>query len=435
MLSATPTHQRPADNKPLRLAALVIVVGVLSTYLAQTHVMARIPLQNLLKNALHVDRSANAEFFFWMILPWYFKPLVGIVSDAFPLFGSRRRSYLIIGAMAASAAWFVLWLTPRHYGNLLAVCMVINVAMVVGSTVVGGYMVEIARSTSASGRLTSVRNVVEQFAWVLAGPAGGFLASIAFGWTALVCGGVAFLIVPIAFWLMRERYTRPESARLLHDARHQLVAIVRAKTMWAAAGLAALFYFAPGVMTAVFYAQQNDLHLTTQGQGFLTFLNGVSGVLAASLYGLLAARRFTLRTLLIVCLLLGTAGNLAYLFYTSVLRAEIIESVNGFGYTLAEVAMMHLAVRATPAGSEALGFSLMMAVRNLGLFGSDWFGSHLLDQYHVSFHALVFANGATSFLAVPLVLLLPAVMVDVRDTRTSTAAIDMTPAPARVPQE
>src|SRR3954470_22340234 len=58
-------------------------------------------------------------------------------------------------------------------------------------------------------------------------------------------------------------------------------------------------------------------------------------------------------------------------------------------HTLAELALMDLAVRATPAGSEGLGFSLMVSVRNLALFGTDWFGSHLLDEYHFSFDSLV----------------------------------------------
>jgi predicted MFS family arabinose efflux permease len=197
----------------------------------------------------------------------------------------------------------------------------------------------------------------------------------------------------------------------------------------------ALFYCAPGIATAVFYKQQNDLHLTTQGQGFLTFLSGVCGVLAATLYGAYACRRFTLRTLLLWCIGFGTAANLGYLFYSSMGHARIIESFNGFGYTLAEVAMMDLAVRATPSGSEGLGFSLMMSVRNLTLFGSDWFGSKLLEAYHLHFSMLVIANAATSFLAVPLVLLLPKLIVMTRDAQAANAAAELATAPARAVQE
>src|SRR5271169_6976328 len=91
-------------------------------------------------------------------------------------------------------------------------------------------------------------------------------------------------------------------------------------------------------------------------------------------------------------MVLGTIANLGYLYYSSMGRAEAIEGLNGFGYTLAELALMDLAVRATPAGSEGLGFSLMVSVRNLALFGTDWFGSKLLDAYHFSFDSLVIAN-------------------------------------------
>ena len=74
-------------NRTLTHAAVIIVAGILATTLAQTQVLARLPLQNLLKNELHLDRSANAAFFFWAGLAWYLKPLAGIVTDAFPLFG------------------------------------------------------------------------------------------------------------------------------------------------------------------------------------------------------------------------------------------------------------------------------------------------------------------------------------------------------------
>ena len=81
---------------------------------------------------------------------------------------------------------------------------------------------------------------------------------------------------------------------------------------------------------------------------------------------------------------------------------------------------MDLAVRSTPAGSEGLGFSILVSVRNLALFGTDWFGSNLLDQYHLSFNSLVIANPATTLIAVPLVLLLPRLIVIRRDAKNRT---------------
>jgi predicted MFS family arabinose efflux permease len=435
MASATIEPAQPKNGKPLIFAAVIIVVGVLGTTLGQPQVLGRIPIQNLLKNELHVDRAANAAFFFWMGLAWYFKPIFGIVTDAFPLFGSRRKSYMIIGATLGTLAWAALYFTPHQYNRLLWTCVAINLFMMATSTVVGGYMVETAQAISGSGRLTSVRNFVEQFSFIITGPTAGFLGSIAFGWTTMACGGVVFLVVPAAVWFLHERRKRMEAQELLHNAGKQLVKIANAKTMWAAAGFMALFYCAPGLSTAVFYKQQNDLHLNTQAQGNLVFLSGVCGVVAATLYGIYGSRRYTLRTLLLWCVAFGTAANLGYLFYSSLGHARLIESFNGFGYTLAEVAMMDLAVRATPSGSEGLGFSLMMSVRNFTLFGSDWFGSKLLETYHIPFNTLVLANSVTSALVIPLVLILPAIIIRTKDAQASNAPVELSTAPAHAIQD
>jgi predicted MFS family arabinose efflux permease len=412
MATLTTTAER--SDKTVTYAAIVIVVGVLATSLAQPQALARLPLQNLLKNELHVSRTANAAFFFWAGLAWYFKPFAGIFTDAFPLFGSRRRSYILISTAMAVVSWLALLVTPHEYRALLLVVIVINTFMVVASTVVGGYMVETAQSISGSGRLTAVRQFVQQACFIIQGPAAGYLASIAFLWTAFACGGIMFLLAPVTILFLRERRKRIHSRELLANARRQLVKIGTAGTMWSAAGLMALFYIAPGLSTAVFYRQQNELHMNTQGQGYLVLISGVFGVLAAIGYGFVC-KRLNLRRLLVWCMFLGTIANLAYLFYTTVGRATFIEGLNGFGYTLAELALMDLAVRATPAGSEGLGFSLMMSVRNLALFGTDWFGSKLLDQYHFSFNSLVIANSATTLLTVPLVFLLPRIIVGRKD--------------------
>src|SRR5215470_1233434 len=147
---------RLRSNQAFTYAALVIVAGVLATTLAQTQVLARLPLQNLLKNELQVDRTANAAFFFWAGLAWYLKPLAGVLTDAFPLFGSRRKSYILMSAALAGVSWLTLTVTPHQYRSLLSVAVVINAFMVIASTAVGGYMVETAQATSGSGRLTAI---------------------------------------------------------------------------------------------------------------------------------------------------------------------------------------------------------------------------------------------------------------------------------------
>jgi MFS family permease len=414
MATATSAGEEQQAKQSLVHTSIVIAVGVFATTLGQPAVLGRIPLQNLLKNGLHADRAANAAFFFWIVLPWYFKPIAGILTDALPFFGSRRRSYLLSSAVLAVLSWIGLALTPHRYNALLWVCVLINVFIVIASTVVGAYMVETAQATAGTGRLTSLRQFVQMVCFVILGPAAGFLGGIAFGWTAAACGFVTFLLLPATVFFMHEQRKRADSRTLLENAGKNLVKIATAKTMWAAAGLMALFYIAPGFSTAVFYKQQNELHMNTQAQGFLQMLFGVAGVVAAGAYGFLC-RRFNLRQLLVGCLLTASATSLFYLFYSSVGRAWVIESSYGVGFTLAEMALMDLAVRATPAGNEGLGFSLMMSVRNLALYGTDWLGSTLMDTYHFHFGSLIIANAFATAITIPLMFLLPRLFVQNKD--------------------
>lgn len=429
MATATTEPNSFLSNKRLLYAAIVIIVGVLGTTLAQFQLIGLIPLKNLLKNELHAGRSSTAAFFFWIQFAWYFKPFAGIITDAFPFLGTRRKSYMLVGALLTAVSWIVLYFTPHQFNRLLVVCIAINVFTVVTSTVMGGFMVETAQSFSAPGRLSAVRSFVEQFCFVIAGPVGGFLGAISFGWTAAAGGAIIFLVVPVTILFLNERRKKVNSRELLDQAGKQLVKIANARTMWAAAGFSALFYCAPGIQTALFYRQQDVLHLTTQGQGVMVFLNGTFGVLAAFIYGAFACRRVNLRRLLVWCLALGAAAQLSYCLYSTVGRAYFIESFWGLGWTLADVSLMDLAVRATPAGSEGLGFSLMMSVRNLSLLGSDWAGSKALEVYHLHFTTLVIANAAISLVAVPFIFLLPGRIVDRKDSATEVA----TPVPTLTP--
>ena len=70
MQNTNPAPDR--DNSALLHAAIIIVVGIFATTLAQPQVLGKLPLQNLLKNELHVSRTLNASFFFLAGLPWYF---------------------------------------------------------------------------------------------------------------------------------------------------------------------------------------------------------------------------------------------------------------------------------------------------------------------------------------------------------------------------
>jgi MFS family permease len=413
------------NSSPLLHAVIVVVVGLIAVQLAQPQAIGRIPIQNLLKNELHIGRTGNAAFFFWIGLAWYFKPFGGIITDAFPLFGSRRRSYILGATTLAIFCWMVLYFTPHRYNALLDVSLVIDAFMVITSVVIGGYMVEVAQRTAGTGRFSSVFNIVSWGSIMISGPIGGYLASRPFTLTPAVSALIMMPLIPVTILLLREKKQQINSREMLANAGKQLKNIFSAGTMWAGAGLLALFYLAPGASTAIFYRQQDLMHLNTQAQGLLQFLGGLGSVLAAVAYGFVC-KRLNLKNLLVIAVVAAIVTNLAYLGYTTLFRARFIDSLNGFGFTLAECALMDLAMRATPQGSEGLGFSLMMSVRNFALFGSDTFGSWLLDKHNIPFNTLVILNSATTLIVVPLIFVLPAVLLMRKDAEAIPAAAPRT---------
>jgi len=303
---------------------------------------------------------------------------------------------------------------PRSYGSLLSTVVAMNAMLVMGSTVVGGLMVEAGQRYGATGRLTSARYFVMNLCVLLGGPLGGFLAARSFALSTAVCGAVAFSVVPVAVLLLHESPAPERGAEVWANAWVHIKTLVRSGTLWSAAGLLFLVYISPGFGTPLYYYQTDTLQFSQQFIGNLGFINGALGLLGAVVYGLLC-RRLSLRPLLVVGIVCSAVSTLFYLFYRSMTAALFIEGGAGLFATLAEVPLMDLAARATPRGSESLGFAIMMSVRNGALALSDIVGSMLIDQYQVSFFSLVWLNAGTTAVVLLVIPFLPQILVSRRD--------------------
>jgi hypothetical protein len=185
------------EERNLLHLGLVIVFGIFATTLPQPQVLGRLPLQFLLKDEVGATREQMAEFFFWCGLAWYLKPFAGILTDAFPLFRTRRRHYLLISSVLASVSWLGMSLLPHRYGALLWGALIVNVFMVMASTVTGAFLVEAGQSLGATGRLTAVRELVQNFCTLVQGPLGGLLATSGFIWATGANAALGLSIFPI----------------------------------------------------------------------------------------------------------------------------------------------------------------------------------------------------------------------------------------------
>jgi len=470
--------------------AVFVGVGAFATTFAQTQTLGRLPITFLLKNHLHLGKEAVAVFFLWAPFAWNLKPLAGIFTDAFPLLGTRRRSYMILGALLAGVLWMVMGLFPNDYGKLLLAAVAMNVFMVLCSTVMGGMMVEAGQAFGAPGRISSLRQVVMSIAGIGSPALGGYFAGKAFGWSAttmVAASTMLALAVITLVWQKEKRVTRsavaevaerpnltvpvgawiglvagailatflwknkdtesvgtalyamlsvfvliiaftqvPTRNSILVGAQIQLSQILRSRTLWMAATMLALIYTVPGLGTALTYRQADELKFSTQFIGNLGVIENITGLGAAFLYAFWC-RKSNLRWLIIIGVGVNALFTLLYLSYTRP-GAPFIHGIGGFTAVLTELALMDLAVRSTPKGCEALGFSLMMSVRNFGIGISDVLGTKLIDTYHVKFNSLVWVNAGTTAAVLLFVFFLPRLVIDRKEGKGEAPAAVTGPA-------
>jgi predicted MFS family arabinose efflux permease len=275
-------------------------------------------------------------------------------------------------------------------------------------------LVEAGQRMGATGRLSALRMVVYNFCTLIQGPAGGFVATLGFAWATGANAVLALTIFPITYFYLKEkRVPQQGGAVVLQNAGRQLKTIGRSKNLWLALLFIALFYFSPGFSTPLFYIQTDQLHFSKQAIGNLGVFTGAFAILAAVLYSQLI-KRVNIRVLLFVSIALVAIETLSYLFYSNYRHALLIDAQNGFFFGLAEVALLDLAARSTPKGCEGLGYSLILSIRNVALFGADIVGSYLADHKWPFAH-LVYLNAGTTAIVLVLLPFLPAALMRSRD--------------------
>jgi sugar phosphate permease len=388
--------------------AFIIGVGIFATTLPQiAESSLDLPLKNVLTKELQLGLKDVTDFFFLATFPWYLKPIAGLLSDTIPLFGTRRRYYLILSSVFAAIMWLLLGLVPRSYWPLFVLLTMLNVMLVIGSTVVGALIVEVGQSRDAAGRLVAVRNFIESACGVIAGTLGGFLAyNMSFSWATVIGAAIAFSLAPVAYVWLREPIKTKYESSVLKNASWEMRRLAFSRLMWPAALFIFFMSIPQGFEDARYFYQWKDLGLSAQEIGYLKSASGVGAAVACVVYGLIC-RFVRLRVLLAVGILSTAAGTVSYVFYTSYQAAVAIEALNGFLEILGVLALMEIAVWATPREAAATGFSLLMSVWNLGDGAGNILTARLIEEFHISFFGVIGLYSAATFVFLPALWLLP----------------------------
>jgi folate/biopterin transporter len=390
-----------APSAPRAALAAVALVYLVQGLLG----LSRLAVFVLFKDEMNLDPATVALLTGASAAPWVIKPLYGFLSDAIPLFGYRRRSYLAICGAASAASWAALGsgAATGSPGAALAALLVGSAATACADVVADSIVVELSRGEAqgGAGRLQSL-------CWGSAA-AGGVASAYLSGslvqdygprpvfWLTALC---PLLVCAAAAVIPEKRVAsgggrlffstgggdagggRPAGAQAAPSLR--AAAGAQARALWAAASarhilLPTLFVFAwqatPSADSALLFFETNELGFSTEFLGRLRLVGALASLAGVGVYNF-ALREAPLRRVFLWTGLTGAALGLTQL--ALVTRTNLAWGISDELFALADSALLTalaqvafmpvlvLAARLCPEGVEASLFAALMSILNAG---------------------------------------------------------------------
>lgn len=348
-----------------------------------------------------------AAFAWITTIPWFIKPLYGLLSDFVPLFGTRRRSYfLVMSSMAALSAVAVSRMPEAPYPALAIVITLLWLGVGFTDVLTDALMVENGKPLGLTGVFQSVQWGALGAASILSGLVGGYLAERrAFAAAFALVAGFPVVSFLMAAFVVREPPAQP-NLEGFGETWKSIRQALGNRDLWAVAAFIFFWSFSPSFGPAFFYYETDVLGFSQTFIGALSSLGAAAGIGGAWAYARLA-RAFSLKRLIVWSIGVGAVSTLAYLLYRGRVSAVVITLVFGAVAMTTQLAFLDLAAKACPRHAEATFFALLMSIYNLGTRSSEWTGANLYDR--VGYTPLVLIS--TAFTAAAWILV-PFVPID-----------------------
>ncbi|ESW15263.1 hypothetical protein PHAVU_007G058300 [Phaseolus vulgaris] len=414
------------DN--VAVAMVYFVQGVLG--------LARLAVNFYLKDDLHLDPAEAAVIAGFSSLPWLVKPLYGFISDSVPLFGYRRRSYLVLSGLFGALSWSLMaTFVDNKYSA--AFCILLgSFSVAFSDVVVDSMVVERARgeSQSTSGSLQSLCWGSSAFGGIVSSYFSGSLLDrygvrFVFGVTSflpLITSVVAILVkeqpMPGATTGWTLLFSGTEFWESSKQSIIQLWGSVRQRSVFLPTLFIFLWQATPQSDSAMFYFTTNSLGFTPEFLGRVKLVTSVASLVGVGLYnGFL--KNVPLRKIFLATTLLGSALGMTQVFLVTGLNRKFGISDEWFAIgdsliltVLSQASFMPvlvLAARLCPEGMEATLFATLMSVCNGGSVVGGLLGAGLTQLFGITkdrfdnLAPLIILCNLSSLLPLPLLGLLP----------------------------
>jgi folate/biopterin transporter len=402
------------------------LIAILIVYFVQGILgLARLAVSFFLKDDLSLSPAQVAALMGVAALPWVIKPLFGFLSDGLPLFGYKRRPYLVLSGLMGTAAWLSLATMVDTAWTATGAILLSSLSVAISDVIVDSLVVERARKESLtnSGSLQSLT-------WGTSA-LGGLITAYLSGWllehlgTQMVFGITAtfpLLVSAVAGLIVEERVESRLDLSTVWTQIKQLRGALTQKAIWLPTAFVFIWQATPTADSAFFYFTTNELGFEPEFLGRVRLVTSV-----ASLIGIWLFQRFLKNIPFRVIMgwttvLSAVLGMTALILVTHTNRAlgiddhwfslgdSLILTVMG---QIAFMPVLVLSARLCPEGVEATLFALLMSVWNLAGLLSHEIGAlltHWLGVTETNFDQLwllVVITNATSLLPLPFLGWLP----------------------------
>ncbi len=367
------------------------LLAILTVYFVQGVLgLARLAVSFFLKDELGLSPAQVSALIGVAALPWMIKPVFGFLSDGLPIFGYRRRPYLILSGILGTLAWVAMATVVHSAWAATTAIALSSLAIAVSDVIVDSIVVERVRgeSVAAVGSLQSLCWGTSAMGGLITAYFSGSLLQHFSTHTIFAITAAFPLIVSAVAWLIAESpvRARPDWA-VVGEQLGKLRQAVTQKSIWLPTAFLFLWQAMPTSDSAFFFFTTNELGFTPEFLGRVRLVTSL-----ASLLGIWIFQRFLKQVplriffgwtivisalLSMTMLLLVTHANRALGIddHWFSLGDSLILTVMG---QIAYMPVLVLAAQLCPPGVEATLFALLMSVANLASLLSYEFGAVLM---------------------------------------------------------
>lgn len=340
--------------------------------------LARLAVSFFLKDELGLSPAELSVLMGFAVIPWTIKPLFGFISDGLPIFGYKRRPYLIAAGLLGALSWVALatWVDTA-FGAALAIALS-SVSTNLSDVIADSLVAERARKESleSAGSLQSLCWGSMAFGGIITAYFSGFLLEYFSTKTVFLVTATFPLIVSAVAWLIAEEKVNYIAN---FDRVQEQISLTRKaisnKSILLPAAFVLLWQSTPSSDAAFFYFATNELGFQPEFLGRVSLVTSI-----ASLVGVWLFQRYfksvPFRKIFFWSAIISAVlGMTTLLLVTHANRALGIDDrwfslgdsaiLNVMG-KIAWMPLLVLAARLCPRGVEATLFALLMSVINCG---------------------------------------------------------------------